>query len=159
MVDWCERLGRCSYNVFVYHCIEWVETTSVNKAGVLSLVIFNPSTFLCHDHAWIWTRDSCVEFQCLTNYTMEDTWNEIPLTTDYIVNIANVLPLYEFKSFSYICFCRLISTCQGLPHLEYVSIFGGLRADHACKGCCSVCVSRPRVVCAQTAWGPLQRLC
>jgi hypothetical protein len=51
---------------------------------------FHPPASLCQGHVKIWTWDSCVEVQCITNYTTEETWNQILLTTDYRVEIANV---------------------------------------------------------------------
>jgi hypothetical protein len=35
---------------------------------------FHYPASLYKGHVRIWTRDSCVEVQCLTNYTMKDTW-------------------------------------------------------------------------------------
>jgi hypothetical protein len=37
-------------------------------------IFFHYPASLYQGHVRIWTRDSCMEVQCLTNYTMEDTW-------------------------------------------------------------------------------------
>ncbi len=88
--------------------------------------LFHPPASLCQGHVRIWTWDSC---QCITNYTTEETWNQIRLNTDYIVEIANVLSCH-------------VKSLESLQKSYFFSLFDfgpgqGPQKDHV-GGCCNI---------------------